>query len=350
MDREPTESSQSKKRLSLEGKKVQARRDGKAKHFDCTVVKDHGDGSYDIEYEQRHEKSLTLESISIPAEPGQFVKGQAIEARFGGKDKFYKGVIMNDNMDGTYEVRYEDGDNEPAVKYIRELPSASSSPPQVSLSVGQEVQARFGGKAEHYSGKIVRENGDGTFEIRYDDGDTEKKVPLDLISAAAVAGQFAVGEKIEARFGGKDKYYSGVIVSDNLDGTYQVRYADGDSEQDVKYIRSVATTKPPVTQRQLSQGQKVQARFGGQSKYCDAFVTKDNGDGTYEVDEAVFREERVPFEMISVPATRGLFKEGQAVEARFGGKDKYFKGVVTRWTTEMARMQSDTKMVTRRTQ
>jgi len=117
--------------------------------------------------------------------------------------------------------------------------SLSENKKKMPVGVGSLVQARFGGNAKYFGGIITKDNGDGTFALKYDDGDVEEKVPWYLISMPAVAGDFHIGQKVEARFGGKDKYFGGVISKDNGDGTYAVKYDDGDVEVSVKYIRAV---------------------------------------------------------------------------------------------------------------
>ena len=53
----------------------------------------------------------------------------------------------------------------------------------------------------------------------------------------------AVGEKVEADYAGKGKYYPGKITLVGRDGTYDVTYDDGDKEEmvDMKRIRSLNT-------------------------------------------------------------------------------------------------------------
>ena len=130
-----------------------------------------------------------------------------------------------------------------------------------SVTLLFKVEARFGGRGKYYSGVIKAANGDGTYEIRYNDGDTEKAVREELIrsrAGGADAGtrsegsegvgevprvaSFVAGEAVEARFGGRGKYYSGVIKAANGDGTYEIRYNDGDTEKAVReeLIRSRA--------------------------------------------------------------------------------------------------------------
>jgi hypothetical protein len=56
------------------------------------------------------------------------------------------------------------------------------------LSSGVEVEARFGGKDTWYEGKIVKKNSDGTYEIKYSDGDCEKSVSKELIRTKSEGG------------------------------------------------------------------------------------------------------------------------------------------------------------------
>ena len=48
--------------------------------------------------------------------PMSFHPGCAVEARFGGGSKLYKGILQRDNGDGTWVVEYADGDREAGVK------------------------------------------------------------------------------------------------------------------------------------------------------------------------------------------------------------------------------------------
>ena len=103
--------------------------------------------------------------------------------------------------------------------------------------MGEKVEARFGGKAKYYGATVALVNGDGTYGVRYDDGDSEANVPLAHVARFAAPGQFIAGQRVEARFGGKGKWYGGAVVQDNGDGTYGVRYDDGDSEANVAFLR-----------------------------------------------------------------------------------------------------------------
>jgi hypothetical protein len=46
---------------------------------------------------------------------------------------------------------------------------------------GDKVEARRKGSGKHYPDKIERDNGDGTFGVKFDDGDRDKNCPADHI-------------------------------------------------------------------------------------------------------------------------------------------------------------------------
>ena len=260
---------------------MEVRFGGKAKYYGAKISRVNGDGTYEVQYNDGDtEMSVAAELICAPSVAGMFANGEKIEGRYNGKNKWYGGSIEKDNKDGTYAIKYDDGESEPRVAFVRRAAAAPS--PEASVKVlsvpikfgaGDTVEARYGGKAKYYGGKIVGANGDGTFEVCYDDGDTEKAVAGALIrrkaaqeatassaptpgkpvtsasdataavslgaratmfgEAPTVSGKFAAGDAVEARYGGKARYYDGKIVGANGDGTFEVCYDDGDTEKAV---------------------------------------------------------------------------------------------------------------------
>ena len=57
---------------------------------------------------------------------------------------------------------------------------------------------------------------------------------------------FAVGARIEARFGGGELWFTGIIASASCDGTVDVAYEDGDREEGVScnLVRLLGTPQP----------------------------------------------------------------------------------------------------------
>jgi len=56
---------------------------------------------------------------------------------------------------------------------------AASAPPKFNL--GDRIEGRYAGKSRYYKGRIARVNADGTYDIAYDDGDSERGVDVSLI-------------------------------------------------------------------------------------------------------------------------------------------------------------------------
>ena len=111
-----------------------------------------------------------LDAHAGGVDSNDFVEADKVEALYKGKGtKWFSGKISRVNHDGTYDVRYDDGDSEAGAlnSNLRRHPDAS--PAKVSLREGMKVEARFRGKERYYPGVIRRENRDGTFDIDYND-------------------------------------------------------------------------------------------------------------------------------------------------------------------------------------
>ena len=119
---------------------------------------------------------------------------------------------------------------------------------------------------KYYPGKISRDRGDGTYDVDYDDGEKETSVEEKLIRPLGRAkggepsprklSRFEEGGRVEADYRGKGKYYPGKISRDRGDGTYDVDYDDGEKETRVeeKMIRLLAkNTIVPVASTALVQ-------------------------------------------------------------------------------------------------
>merc|ERR1711968_365992 len=176
-----------------------------------------------------------------------------------------------DRGDGTYDIDYDDGERESRVKeeLIRSLERASS-PARPKLREGDKVEANYRGRGKYYSGKIKYDNHDGTYDIEYDDGEKERGVKEADIRSLETRGQgddsgnvsakLREGDKVEANYGGRGKYYSGKIRVDRGDGTYDIEYDDGERESRVKeeLIRSLERASSPACPK-LRELDKVEA-------------------------------------------------------------------------------------------
>ena len=108
-----------------------------------------------------------------------------------------------------------------------------------TLAVGMAVEARYQGGAEWFAGVVDAVYPDNTYDITYDDGDSEGRVPAELIRGLGQPTQLAAGiapaalipgTAIEALFEGGPEWYAGVVAASRMDGTYDITYNDGDQE------------------------------------------------------------------------------------------------------------------------
>ena len=136
-------------------------------------------------------------------------EGDAIEARYRGRSKYYKGRIRRDRGDGTFDVdcracsvlafkvdvraRHQrlrrsvhaddDGEQETRVleEYIRPRGGGGREVSVPKFRRDERVEARYRGRAKYYRGRIARERGDSLYDIDYDDGESETRVAAHLI-------------------------------------------------------------------------------------------------------------------------------------------------------------------------
>lgn len=110
-------------------------------------------------------------------EEASFEEGQRVMACWNGGDTEYPGTISAANDDGTYDIDYDDGETEEGVEaqYIRVLDE---------FKKGQRVYSYASGKDDPFPGTITKVNKDDeTYSVEYDDGETEDDVPDDWITA-----------------------------------------------------------------------------------------------------------------------------------------------------------------------
>ena len=109
------------------------------------------------------------------------MKGQVVKARYRGKGKqFYKGIISRVNGDGSFDIEYDDGDYDArlSLEHIHKLPTTKIP------KIGSKIEADFRAQGRYYPGVIVQILEGNKFDIRYDDGDSELGVPLERVKCS----------------------------------------------------------------------------------------------------------------------------------------------------------------------
>ena len=227
------------------GDAVQCRYRGRSKFYPGVIAGAHDDGTYDINYDDGEQEMHVLAAF---VKGREFPVGTKVDSRYRGHSKFYPAVVAAHHDDGTYDIDYDDGEHEANVsaEFIRhrtvlitaeQLVAATDDAPPV-FSVGARVDTRYRGRSKYYPGAVAAVHDDGTYDIDYDDGEQEKHVVPELIRAqkepaspgknksdvpaAATAPSFAIGARVDTRYRGKSNLYPGVVAADQEDGTYDI--------------------------------------------------------------------------------------------------------------------------------
>ena len=134
--------------------------------------------------------------------------------------------------------------------------------------------------------------------MAYDDGESEARVEARLITALDGGGsdsdrrsdRLREGDKIEADYRGRGKFYPGKISRDRGDDTYDISYDDGERETRVskrlirKKDRSRSRSRSPRGGGRLREGDKVEADYRGRGRLYPGKISRDRGDDTYDID------------------------------------------------------------------
>merc|ERR1711916_151306 len=127
-------------------------------------------------------------------------RGDRVEAKCTGWTKYYPGEITRVNRDGTYDIKFDDGERKSGVKKSQIKSTSKSSPKKSSsrdrdrddsdsesedLRRGDRVEAKCTGWTKYYGGEITRVNRDGTYDIKFDDGERKSGVKSSQIKSKA---------------------------------------------------------------------------------------------------------------------------------------------------------------------
>ena len=129
-------------------------------------------------------------SAAVSEEAFKFKVGDAVEALYAGKDVYYSGTITHayiKNNANFYDINYDDGEQETEVseKFIKifkkvENPGYNNSS-SIRFKETEAVETNYQGKGVYYPGVIGKDREDGTYDINYDDGEKEYRIPSHYI-------------------------------------------------------------------------------------------------------------------------------------------------------------------------
>ncbi len=264
------------------------------------------------------------DSVALPLDlTHKHAVGALVTAYFKKSKKWYPGKLWHVNLDGSIDVLFDDGDrrNSMPAPLVRIDPSrgGTASLPDVdsddedtepaatvqsprgraknkragstSLVPGTPVRARHKLGWKYFSGKVTSTDPiRNTVDVLYDDGEAETGLPRAAVKAlnmhlpsAAAGGTKRLGlpvrTRVEAKFGGKKKWFRGVLmkpVKGMQEGRYRVQYDDGDIEDMVKR-KHLWCVKPRTEDGEresgaLDVGDVVEARHNHGLEWFDATI------------------------------------------------------------------------------
>jgi translation initiation factor IF-1 len=118
----------------------------------------------------------------------EIIKGSMINGKWLGEGNWYPGTVTRVRPNGTFDIVYDDGDEELAVDHqnivVRSVGQERFS--ATKISNGSLINGNFFGRGRWYPGTVTRVRPNGTFDIAYDDGDEELAVDQQNIVVRSV--------------------------------------------------------------------------------------------------------------------------------------------------------------------
>ena len=223
------------------GCKVEVNYNDSGQWYVGTISQDRGNGTFDISYSKLPSERRVKKS-NIRSLVGRINEGTKVAAQRTGSSDVYKGkvssVATDEEGDVRYDILYDNGETESDMSIDMLIQVFADE-----VKEDARVVAKFQGKDEWLAGTVTKNLGDGTFDIIYDSGDKETAVKREFIAVlspeasantTSVAVKIQVGSRFEVNYRGRGYWKPGEITQTRDDGSYDIRYDDGDREQGVK--------------------------------------------------------------------------------------------------------------------
>ena len=208
-------------------------------------------------------------------------EGEEVEGDYKNRGRWYVGKITKRHRDGSYDIVYPILHKERDKKrsQIREIISEDvSKESSKKLEAGDRVECDYKSKGKWFPGKIERVNSDGTFNVKYDDGDAErwKKASevrglgggLGRVGGGGVDKKLEAGDRVECDYKSKGRWYPGKISYIHRDGTYDIRYHElrKERKKSPKELRRVGCAEPSSNSK-FEEGDTVEGNLKGKGEW-----------------------------------------------------------------------------------
>jgi len=282
------------------------------------------------------DRSKDAEALrASPSADQEFAAGEYVQARFAEDGGWYGATVVQANPGGTYEIRWDDGGTKDVTKRLSELRGSRGAPPDGQFAVGQHVEAIFS-DGEWFPAMVTKANPNGTFKITWDDGtgDSDGRQPGELRPWQRGAPrlepqEFTVGEYVQAKYD-DGKWYGATVIEANRDGTFEIRWNDGEGEA-TKRPDDLRGSRDGASSGQYVVDQHVEAKFSDGDWY-GAMVTQVNPNGTYEIswDDGGVEGAKGEEELRPGPWDRQELTAGEYVQARFAEDGNWYGATVVK--------------------
>merc|ERR1719468_1100981 len=191
-------------------------------------------------------------------EDAGFHVGDRVQAISPEDEQRYPATIDKVNPDGTFSVKWDDPDGGPETDDIK-----ASKMKKIIIfkdyAIGDDVLAMSSEDGQQYPGVVSQINKDGTFQVTWDDpdgGPETDNINPENMKKVTVFKDYKVDDVVEAVFPDDGQMYPGTVIKVNGDGTFQVKWDDSDSGPEDSPVKPKDMKYPPIPLEKLEIGQK----------------------------------------------------------------------------------------------
>eukprot|EP00439_Symbiodinium_sp_Y106_P047449 s3468_g6.t1 len=262
-------------------------------------------------------------AVALPIQPGL-----RVEALWEEDLQWYPGTVHQDFQNGTCLILWDDPDGGPNLSHCA-IPDLRVL--RLSYAPGHLVLAMFE-DGEWYNATVVKDLGNGTFIVSWDDPDGGPETSLcdaEDLRIVEVDDDYVKGDWVEAMFEDDQAWYPGVVEDVFANKSFAVRWddPDGGPETSVCLPRYM---KHHQIFCDYQVGDRVDARSSN-GEVLSAIIGEIHPDGSFEVqwdtDEADGRYVCWAEDLKGVRRDYGI---GDRVEALYPGTWEWQSGIVRR--------------------
>jgi len=145
-------------------------------------------------------------------------------------ETWYPARIKATNDDGTWVVEWDDPDGGPETNNLGET-SIKKLYFHRDYKVGDDCKAESPDDGRWYPGVVAKVLGEGKFTVKWDDPDEGHETDdlnFEVMKKQRIKKDYKKGDEVIARFPEDGNMYEAVVLEENKDGTFQVKWDDPD--------------------------------------------------------------------------------------------------------------------------